>query len=256
MSEGSLLFDFVNRHIDRIANRWIDINHKGLFLVTQKNGTSIGGGHDTFDRDDGRILIHDVIIALHPLLRKNFTFRYTLKMNLAQNVQPDKRNLFLIGMMGTGKSTIGKILAERTERKFIDSDAEIEKEQRTGIPEIFAKQGESVFRELEKKFITGLQTEEPTVVACGGGLCIPEGMMELLKSKGHVIGLMASAETLLDRTQGDRNRPLLQVAQPLQALAKLVEQRDHRYRQANTLIQTDHLSPEQVTEKIIEQVFN
>ena len=176
-------------------------------------------------------------------------------MNSAPKVQPIQKNLFLVGMMGTGKSTIGKILAQRLSMKFIDSDSEIEKESGSSIPEIFSDQGESTFRKMERTFINQINQDQPAVIACGGGLCIPAGMMELLKSKGHVICLLANPSTLLERTQKDSNRPLLQVAQPLQALEKLLQEREGRYREADTIIDTDELLPEQVVERIIEHAL-
>ena len=172
-------------------------------------------------------------------------------MNPDLKRQRDKNYFFLVGMMGTGKSTIGKILAKRLEIPFMDSDSEIEKYAGRSISEIFSNQGEVVFRDLEKKFVTDLLPKKPAIVACGGGLCIPEGMMELLKSRGHVIALLANAETLLKRTQKDSSRPLLQVAQPLMVLEKLVRERDARYREADTLINTDGELPEQIVENII-----
>ena len=176
-------------------------------------------------------------------------------MNSAPKLQPIQKNLFLVGMMGTGKSTIGKILAQRLSMKFIDSDSEIEKESGFSIPEIFSDQGESTFRNMERTFINQINQDQPAVIACGGGLCIPAGMMELLKSKGHVICLLANPTTLIGRTQKDSNRPLLQVAQPLQALEKLLQERDGRYREADTIIDTDELLPEQVVERIIEHTL-
>ena len=158
--------------------------------------------------------------------------------------------------MGTGKSTIGKILAERLELPFIDSDSEIEKDAGSSISEIFSNQGEDVFRDLEKKFVTYLLPGNPSIIACGGGLCIPKGMMELLKSKGHVIALLANPQTLWQRTQKDSSRPLLEVAQPLLVLERLVQEREARYREADTLINTEGKLPEQILENIIERVFH
>jgi len=171
-------------------------------------------------------------------------------MNSETNTQ-DKQNLiFLVGMMGTGKSTIGKLLAEQRNVKFIDSDHEIEQSKGVSISQIFANEGEECFRDLEREFISNLSTNQAAVVACGGGLCIPEGMMELLKTKGVVVCLLASADTLLTRTKTDPSRPLLQVAQPIMVLEKLIQEREGRYLEADQVIGTDDHTASEVVQKI------
>ena len=173
-------------------------------------------------------------------------------MNSPTHAQ-DKQNLiFLVGMMGTGKSTIGKQLAQQRKVKFIDSDSEIEKDKGVSVSQIFAKEGETYFRDLERAFISNLNANEPAVVACGGGLCIPSGMMELLKSKGLVFCLMASVETLLNRTKTDQSRPLLQVAQPLLVLEKLIQEREPRYLEADHVIHTDDQTATEIVKEISE----
>ena len=175
-------------------------------------------------------------------------------MNSPTHAQ-DKQNLiFLVGMMGTGKSTIGKQLAEQRKVKFIDSDSEIEKDTGASVSQIFAKEGETYFRDLERAFISNLNANEPAVVACGGGLCIPSGMMELLKSKGSVFCLLASVETLLNRTKTDQYRPLLQVAQPLLVLEKLIQEREPRYLEADHVIHTDDQTAVEVVKQISEHL--
>ena len=175
-------------------------------------------------------------------------------MNSPTHAQ-DKQNLiFLVGMMGTGKSTIGKQLAEQRKVKFIDSDSEIEKDKGASVSQIFAKEGETYFRDLERAFISNLNANEPAVVACGGGLCIPSGMMEFLKSKGLVFCLMASVETLLNRTKTDQSRPLLQVAQPIMVLEKLIQERESRYLEADHVIHTDDQTATEVVKKISEHL--
>ena len=93
------------------------------------------------------------------------------------------------------------------------------------------------------------------VVACGGGLCIPEGMMELLKKSGKVACLWASPETLLDRTKINDSRPLLNVANPLLVLKNLLSEREMKYREADIIIDTDKLSPDEVVDKLANQIF-
>jgi len=173
-------------------------------------------------------------------------------MNSPTHAQDSQNLVFLVGMMGTGKSTIGKQLAEQRKVKFIDSDSEIEKEKGVSISHIFAKKGEAYFRGLEREFVSQLSTERPAVVACGGGLCIPDGMMELLKSKGVVFCLLASASTLLTRTKTDQSRPLLEVAQPIVVLEKLIQERESRYLEADHVIHTDDQTAVEVVKQISE----
>ena len=175
-------------------------------------------------------------------------------MNSPTYTQDKQSLIFLVGMMGTGKSTIGKELAEQRKMKFIDSDSEIEKDRGTSVSQIFAKEGETYFRDLERVFISSLNINEPAVVACGGGLCIPEGMMELLKSKGKVFCLMASVNTIFNRTKTDQSRPLLQVAQPLLVLEKLIQERASRYLEADHVIHTDNQPATEIVKKIREHL--
>ena len=175
-------------------------------------------------------------------------------MNSLTHAQDKPKLVFLVGMMGTGKSTIGKELAKQRKVKFRDSDSEIEKDTGASVSQIFAKEGEVYFRDLERAFISSLIVNELAVVACGGGLCIPEGMMELLKSKGLVFCLMASANTLLNRTKTDQSRPLLQVAHPLLVLEKLIQEREPRYLEADHVIHTDDQAATEIVKKISEHL--
>ena len=165
--------------------------------------------------------------------------------------EQDKSNLYLVGMMGTGKSTIGKIVSAKLSMDFIDSDQSIEAMHGQSVSEIFSEKGEEFFRRLEHEFIKSSHPPSNQVVSCGGGLCIPAGMMELLKSKGKVICLWASPETLLERTKTDQSRPLLQVEYPLQQLQNLISQRESRYREADYIVNTDDLTIEEVVERIL-----
>ncbi|HAF58781.1 MAG TPA: shikimate kinase [Opitutae bacterium] len=176
-------------------------------------------------------------------------------MNAQVNDDLSKSNIYLVGLMGTGKSTIGQKLALRLEMTFLDSDREIQENTGLSISEIFAKEGEPNFRTMEKEFIEQGHPRRNCVVACGGGLCIPAGMMEALKSAGKVICLWANPDTLVDRTNMDNSRPLLQVSNPLKALQSLLAQREDRYREADIIIKTDELSPEEVVEQIVAKLL-
>ena len=148
-------------------------------------------------------------------------------------------NLYLVGFMGTGKTTVGRAAAQRMGFHLLDSDVEIERQAGKPIPEIFATQGEPAFRAMEREFIEKGHPAEKCVVACGGGLVVQPGLRELLQSKGIVVCLHASIETILKRTQGSRHRPLLNVEDPLERIRTLYAQREPIYRQSGTLILTD-----------------
>ena len=177
---------------------------------------------------------------------------YNMKTNAPP--PPPRSNLYLVGLMGTGKTTLGKMLAKNLGMNFLDSDQEIEKAVKKNVSQIFHQKGEAHFRSLEKDFISHGHPQENCLVACGGGLCIPQGMMESLKKRGKVVCLWASVTTLVERTSSDKTRPLLQNTNPLSALQELLNQREERYKEADILIETDNLSPVQVVELIISKL--
>lgn len=148
-------------------------------------------------------------------------------------------NLYLVGFAGTGKSTIGRQVARELGYRLCDSDHEIEREQGRAITEIFAQDGEEAFRAMERKFIESGHPAEGCVVACGGGLIVPEGMLELVRSRGIVICLHASIETVLERTSRTNHRPLLQAENREERLRKLYAAREGVYRRTGTMILTD-----------------
>jgi shikimate kinase len=148
-------------------------------------------------------------------------------------------NLYLVGFMGTGKTTVGRAVAQKLGFHLLDSDHEIERKQGKSIPDIFANEGEAAFRVMEREFIEGGHPAERTVISCGGGLVVQQGMLALLKTKGVVVCLHASIETILERTARQRNRPLLAVENPDERVRILYAQREAVYKQAGTVILTD-----------------
>lgn len=148
-------------------------------------------------------------------------------------------NLYLVGFMGTGKSTVGRAVAQRVGFAQIDSDHEIERLQGKSIPEIFAQQGEPAFRAMERAFVEGGHPESRTVISCGGGLVVQPGMLALLKTKGVVVCLHASLETILARTARQQNRPLLVTDNPEERVRTLFAQREPIYKRSGTVILTD-----------------
>lgn len=138
-------------------------------------------------------------------------------------------NIFLVGLMGAGKTTVGRLLSKRYAKTFHDSDHEIESRCGVKIPVIFEIEGEAGFRKREELAIAELTAFSNVVLATGGGAILSEANRELLKSRGIVIYLRATPEHLFERTRHDRNRPLLQTSNPLARLRELCLQRDQLY---------------------------
>ncbi|WP_147170728.1 shikimate kinase AroK [Pseudomonas sp. SJZ079] len=165
------------------------------------------------------------------------------------------RNLILVGPMGAGKSTIGRLLAKELRLPFKDSDKEIE--QRTGadIPWIFDVEGEQGFREREQAVIAALCDLDGMVLATGGGAVMRPENRAALRSGGRVVYLHASVEQQLDRTSRDRNRPLLRAGDPGKVLRDLLAIRDPLYREiADVIVETDERPPRLVVQEILERL--
>jgi shikimate kinase len=154
-------------------------------------------------------------------------------------MNPADVNLYLVGFMGTGKTTVARAVGQKLGFQVIDSDHEIERLKGKTIPDIFAQDGEPVFRALEREFIEHGHPPERTIVACGGGLVVQPNMLALLKSKGVIVCLHASVETILARTARHRNRPLLAVDDPEERIRTLYAAREPIYKQSGTVILTD-----------------
>jgi shikimate kinase len=151
----------------------------------------------------------------------------------------DAPNLYLVGMMGAGKTTVGRLLARRLKLRFLDSDHEIEARCGVKIPLIFEIEGETGFRAREAQAIAELTGLTGVVLATGGGAVLAEQNRRVLAERGVVIYLRARPEDLYERVRMDRNRPLLATADPLGRLRKLYEQRDPLYREvADVIVET------------------
>jgi shikimate kinase len=140
-------------------------------------------------------------------------------------------NIFLVGMMGAGKTSVGRVLAKRLGKTFYDSDHVIEERTGVKIPVIFEIEGEAGFRARESAVIDEITALDEIVLATGGGAVLSEKNRGYLKSRGTVVYLRATAKDLLNRTRHDRNRPLLQTTDPRARLAELYEERDPLYRE-------------------------
>jgi shikimate kinase len=155
-------------------------------------------------------------------------------------VQLHRGNLFLVGMPGSGKSTLGRQLARRLGLIFVDADAELERRLGVTIPTIFEIEGEASFRDREEATIVDLVQRTGIVLATGGGAVLRPANRERLKANGTVVYLHAEPTTLRERTRKNRHRPLLNTADPLARLAELYAQRDSLYREvADVVLESD-----------------
>ena len=145
-------------------------------------------------------------------------------------------NLFLVGLPGAGKSTLGRQIARRLRKRFVDADAELEARLGVSIPTIFEIEGEAGFRDREEAVIADLTALANIVLSTGGGAVLRPNNRLLLKDNGTVIYLHAEPAALWGRVRHSRNRPLLQTADPLSRLAELYSQRDALYRETATFI--------------------
>ena len=161
-------------------------------------------------------------------------------------------NIYLIGMMGSGKSTLGKTLSEKIQKSFIDLDSEIEKAAGKSISEIFDIDGEEQFRKMETK---QLKQYSESIVACGGGIVLKDENREFINENGIAILLLATMGELTQRLSTSNNRPLLADDNMEEALTKLWMERQIDYLEtANFTIETDGKNPEQLTQEILVQI--
>ncbi|MDP2828766.1 MAG: shikimate kinase AroK [Sulfuricellaceae bacterium] len=145
-------------------------------------------------------------------------------------------NIILVGLMGAGKTTVGKILAKHLGKEFYDSDHEIERRTGVKIPLIFEVEGEPGFRDRESAVIAELCQLDNIILATGGGVVLREENRNTLKKNGRVVYLRGQVKDLWERTRHDRNRPLLQTADPRARLQELFVQRDPLYREVADII--------------------
>ena len=160
-------------------------------------------------------------------------------------------NLYLVGFTGTGKSTVGRSVAVQLDYQFMDSDHEIERLHGKTIAQIFAEEGEPAFRALERRFILEQHPPRGCVIACGGGLVVPDGMLELLPLRGVVICLHASLETVIERTARSAHRPLVSGEDRETKVRELYARREAIYRRAGTTILTDHRPIREITTHVL-----
>ena len=163
-------------------------------------------------------------------------------------------NIVLFGFMASGKSTIAKILSEKLNMEFIEMDDLIEQETGITISTIFREKGEKYFRTMEREVVKGLASRDNIIISTGGGVVLNKDNLGDFKKNGVTISLMVSPETVLKRTADTNHRPLLNVSDKLREITNLLETRKEYYEQADYIIDTDKLTPEEVACKIIHKL--
>ena len=163
------------------------------------------------------------------------------------------RNITLIGFMGTGKSSVGRLLAAHLFFQFVDTDARIENRACRSISEIFAQGGEASFRSLESQVVAELASADNCVIATGGGLAANEQNLASLKHHSLVVCLWASPDAIWERVRSQTHRPLLQGPDPQGKIRELLRVCEPFYRQADVLINTELRSVKEVTQHVLHQ---
>lgn len=160
------------------------------------------------------------------------------------------RNIVLVGLMGTGKSTVGSALAERLGWTFIDTDEQVEAAEGMSISDLFAERGEAGFRLAETAMIKQTMEGERQVVSTGGGAVLKAENCEAMRRGGLVVALTASEETIIERVRHDRTRPLVQ-GNVAERVRHLMETRRHAYDFADLKIDTTGVRVEEIVERIV-----
>ncbi len=166
-----------------------------------------------------------------------------------------KNHIFLIGFMGSGKSTVAKYLSRTYKMQQIEMDAQIEKKEGRSISSIFENEGEAYFRTLETEFLKNLDPKETFVVSCGGGAAVKEENVREMKKKGRIVLLLAKPETVYERVKYSHNRPLLEGNMNISYIKELMEKRQALYERAADLqVKTDGRTAKSIGEEIIKRI--
>ena len=165
-------------------------------------------------------------------------------------------NIFLIGFMGAGKSTVARTLGEWFDMEIVEMDELISDRQRMSIPEIFEKHGEEYFRNLETNLLIELQKTSRTIISCGGGAAMRSQNVSEMKKNGYVVLLTATPKTILERVKENDDRPLLKNHKNVEYIAELMEKRREKYETAADLIvQTDEKNVQEICKEMITKLM-
>lgn len=165
------------------------------------------------------------------------------------------KNIFLIGYMGTGKSTVAFYLTEHFSMNIVEMDQMIEEQEEMTISDIFKTHGEEYFRDLETNLLLKIRSKENQVVSCGGGVVLRDKNVTEMKKSGYIVLLTAKPETILQRVANDDNRPLLQGNKNVIFIEKMMEQRRRKYEAAaDVMIHTDDKMISEICDEILESI--
>jgi shikimate kinase len=164
-------------------------------------------------------------------------------------------NIALTGFMGSGKSTVGRLLAQQLQFEFVDTDALIEARAGSSVADIFEKSGEATFRSLEKQIVAEISRLERTVISTGGGLPANAENLASLKQHALVVCLWASADVIWERVRHQTHRPLLRSPDPLGTIRKLLIDREPFYKQADVLVHTEMRPAKEVAQHVLHQFY-
>ena len=165
-------------------------------------------------------------------------------------------NIILVGFMGAGKTTIGRALAARLERDFIDMDVELEARAGKPVPRIFAEDGEPAFRRMERDLVIELSRRNSLVIAAGGGIVLNPDNIRDFSATGHVICLMAAPDEILRRVSDSQHRPLLEQGNKAERIRKLLLQRQHFYDAIPCQVDTTGKTIDEVIANVLAQIHN
>ena len=165
-----------------------------------------------------------------------------------------EQNIILAGFSGTGKTVVGKLLAGRLRRRFVDMDETIAERLGESLPGIFARYGEARYRDEERLLAAEIAEAKGLVVAAGGGAILDDRNYRLLEGSGVIVALRAAPETIQKRLEGEEPRPLLEAADPLARIRELKAARRHAYDRAPYQLRTDDLLPAEAVDRIIELI--
>lgn len=166
-----------------------------------------------------------------------------------------ENNIFLIGFMGTGKSTVATCFAQKYDVEIIEMDEALSKRAGMSIPDIFAKYGEEHFRNLETEFLKEIRTETNKIISCGGGAVLRKENVSLMKESGEIVLLTASPEEIFERVKNDNGRPLLAGRKNVTAITELMDARREKYEAAADItISTDKKTAAEICRELQEKI--
>ena len=162
-----------------------------------------------------------------------------------------KKHIVLIGLPGSGKTTVGRVVAERLHAGFVDVDSVLNRKEGKPIAMIFAEKGEPAFREMERKEVEAALANQPAVLAPGGGWAAQPGALEAARATGYVIYLKTRPETAASRAAPSGTRPMLMGEDPEAQMRVLIKEREPFYLKADAKVETDKKTPEQVVAEVV-----